>query len=66
MTGLCDVEASPSMVAAIASTIIDRHDRGGTCDGCMPEGCEALGWARAARAQHRADRARRLGVELTR
>ncbi|MFG3709231.1 hypothetical protein ACGF7U_31495 [Micromonospora sp. NPDC047670] len=59
MTSMYD-EASPSMVAAIASTIIDRHDGGGTCAGCTPDGCEALGWARTALAEHRAARAARL------
>ncbi|MEU5945159.1 hypothetical protein ABZ793_06300 [Micromonospora sp. NPDC047465] len=65
MTSMYD-EVSPSAVAAVASTIIDRHDNGGKCGGCTSDGCEALGWARTARAQYRADRARRLGVELAR
>lgn len=56
MTSMYD-EASPSMLAAIASTILERHNKGQPCDDCTPTGCTEKAWATKTLAEHRAARA---------
>lgn len=60
MTAMYD-EVSPSMVAALASEIVERHRTGG-CERCTPAGCEDLAWARPALAEHRSARAAYLAA----
>lgn len=56
MTSMYD-EPSPSMLASIASEIIERHDDGKPCDACTPNGCAERAWATSTLARHRAARA---------
>lgn len=55
MTAMYD-EASPSMLAALASEVVERH-RGGGCERCTPAGCSDLDWALPLLAEHRTARA---------
>lgn len=45
------------MLAAIASTILERHNKGQPCDDCTPTGCTEKAWATKTLAEHRAARA---------
>lgn len=60
MTSMYD-EASPSLLAAMASQTEEQHQpkggKPGRCSQCGPDGCERMEWAAGILAEYRRDRA---------
>ncbi|MDG4794911.1 hypothetical protein [Micromonospora sp. WMMD1082] len=55
MTSMYD-PASPSLLAGMASVIVERHQDGGTCQQCTADGCTQRAWAEPILTQWRAER----------